>query len=155
MTMPSPSVFELLTDLQALGVELQLHGDAIRFRPRSALTLPLLQRLQASKAELLPWLDANSAVAELRRFVADLWKDHAWRQSWEHRFREAKYANLDSLRSVLGIVIDLAKEHHQRRDWKAFASACKYLQRFASGEDWDKAALLSGVLPSNLTVGHI
>ena len=44
---------ELLTDIQARGIELQPHGAALRFRPRDKVTPALLARLQAHKPELL------------------------------------------------------------------------------------------------------
>ena len=50
----------------------------------------------------------------------------------------ARYADFDSLKRVLGDVINQAAEHHRLRDWKAFGSACDYLRRLASGEIWDR-----------------
>jgi hypothetical protein len=44
---------ELLTDIQAHGIELQPHGAALRFRPRDKVAPALLARLQAHKPELL------------------------------------------------------------------------------------------------------
>ena len=131
----SPSAAATLADLAALGIDVEALGGAIWYRPRQSMTPDLMERLQTHKAELLNVLDTDSALAELQPFVAALWKDHAWRRSWEHHFREAKYANLDSLRRVLGIVIDLAEEHHRRHDGSAFASACQYLHHLASAEE--------------------
>lgn len=99
-----------------------------------------LQQLQTHKTELLAMPDTDIALAELRRFVGALWKDHAWRSEWEYRFKAARYADFASLRRVLDIIIDLAEGHHRRHDWKAFDSARKYLHRLASGEEWDRVA---------------
>src|ERR1019366_3843341 len=137
--MPSPSAIHLLADLHALGIDVQVLGGAIRYRPTSAMPPVLMDRLRTHKAELLVMLNTDSAVADLRHFVSALWKDYAWRSAWEDRFREANYASLESLLSVLNIIIDLAEEHHRRHHWKAFISACQYLHRVASGEEWDKA----------------
>jgi hypothetical protein len=53
MTTLSPSAVQLLADLAEHGIDVQAHGNAIRYRPRHAMTPALLQRLQAHKAELL------------------------------------------------------------------------------------------------------
>jgi hypothetical protein len=46
----------LIEELQALGIELQPHGDALRFRPRDRVTPELLARMRDCKAELLAML---------------------------------------------------------------------------------------------------
>lgn len=43
----------MLTDLKARGIDLQAHGDRLRYRPRSAMTPELRDRLRACKADLL------------------------------------------------------------------------------------------------------
>lgn len=43
----------LLAELTALGVELQAHGDRLRFRPRSAMTAELVARVKVHKPGLL------------------------------------------------------------------------------------------------------
>lgn len=50
----------LLDELRGLGIELQAHGDRLRFRPRSAVTDELLARLQAHKGELLEMLHGGN-----------------------------------------------------------------------------------------------
>ena len=47
---------QLLMDLQALGVTLQPHGDALRFRPRDKVMPGLLAQLRDCKVELLEML---------------------------------------------------------------------------------------------------
>jgi len=47
------SAAELLADLTQLGVEVVAHEDRLRFRPRSALTPGLVERLRTHKEELL------------------------------------------------------------------------------------------------------
>jgi hypothetical protein len=81
----SPSAANLLADLRTLGIELQPHGDRIRFRPRHVITKGLLERLRIHKAELLIVLghllipfngetwnqgEADALLTELRAEVA-------------------------------------------------------------------------------------
>jgi hypothetical protein len=44
---------DLLADLTQRGIELVAEGDRLRYRPRSAVTPELAQRLRTHKAELL------------------------------------------------------------------------------------------------------
>jgi hypothetical protein len=50
------SAAELLLDLGQLGIRLEADGDRLRYHPRSAVTLDLLDRLKAHKADLLAML---------------------------------------------------------------------------------------------------
>jgi hypothetical protein len=137
MMTPSPSAVELLADLAEFGMDVQALGGAIRFRPRHAMTPALMTRLQAVKAELLHLLNTEDAIREQRQSIERLWKDLAWRTAWEQRFKAASYANFDSLRRVLDLILEQAEGHHRRRDWSAFASACRFLHRLAAGDIWD------------------
>lgn len=47
---------ELLDDLNRLGIEVAVHGYRLRYRPRSAVTPKLVERLRAHKPELLALL---------------------------------------------------------------------------------------------------
>jgi hypothetical protein len=47
------SAAQLLADLARLNVRLEVHGDRLRFHPRSAMTPELLDLMKAHKAELL------------------------------------------------------------------------------------------------------
>lgn len=47
---------ELLMDLGRLGIRLEADGERLRYRPQSALTPELLDRLKAHKGELLTLL---------------------------------------------------------------------------------------------------
>jgi hypothetical protein len=49
----NPAVAELLADLTQRGIELVPHGDRLKYRPRSALTPDLLERLKTHKGALL------------------------------------------------------------------------------------------------------
>jgi hypothetical protein len=65
----------LLADLAARDIELQAHGDRLRFRPRSAVTPDLAERLTRHKAQLLAILQgangpAAAAEAIMRRVRA-------------------------------------------------------------------------------------
>jgi len=55
----------LLAELTALGIELQAHGDRLRFRPKSPMTAELLARVKAHKAGLLALLGVTFPGAEL------------------------------------------------------------------------------------------
>lgn len=49
---PGPAA-ALLNELTDRGIELQAHGDRLRYRPRSAVTSELAEQLRAHKPELL------------------------------------------------------------------------------------------------------
>jgi hypothetical protein len=80
-------------------------------------------------------------MAELRRSIDRLWDDQSWVHAWKLRFQAATYANLDSLRQVLALILELAEQHHRERDWHGFDETVKYLHRIAAGETWDKAPI--------------
>lgn len=70
------AVTVLLAELTRRGIELQAHGDVLRYRPRTALTPDLLKRVQAHKPELLAILTTDDPAAEHytaqeRRLLAD------------------------------------------------------------------------------------
>jgi len=54
----------LLSDLQALGVTLEAHGDQLRFHPRSAVGPDMLARLRDCRAELLEILTGAPLTAD-------------------------------------------------------------------------------------------
>jgi hypothetical protein len=136
MIVLSPPAAQLLADLAEHGIHLETRGNAIRFRPVAAMTPPLLERLREHKAELLTWTDLD----HLRRSIHRLWKDPAWVAAWERRLLAIKDANLETLRRVLTVAFDVVHEYHERRDWRAFDAARRYLHALASGEEWDRAA---------------
>ncbi|TWU06940.1 hypothetical protein CA54_53440 [Symmachiella macrocystis] len=47
------SASELRNDLAQRGIRLDVHGDLLRYSPRSAITPGLLERMSAHKEELL------------------------------------------------------------------------------------------------------
>lgn len=47
------SATELRNDLAQRGIKLAVHGDLLRYSPRSAITPDLLERMSAHKEELL------------------------------------------------------------------------------------------------------
>ena len=52
---------EVLADVTRRGIELVARGDRLRYRPRSAVTPGLLERLRTHKAELLTILGRGGA----------------------------------------------------------------------------------------------
>jgi TubC N-terminal docking domain len=88
---PSP-LNALLADLSERGIELQAHGDRLRFRPQSAATPALVERLKLFKAPLLAILQGAVAPAAeadmmIRQARADGDADlaGALAEAWEER----------------------------------------------------------------------
>lgn len=77
MTLLFPLATDLLADLAQHGIELQPHCDAIRYRPRSAMTPDLLERLRAHKAEVLAMAIIQQVQdlgdADLAERLAEAW----------------------------------------------------------------------------------
>lgn len=63
MTSAPPPISVLLAAVARLGIELRACGDQIRYRPKSAMTPELAQRLTASKPEVLAVLNAHATYA--------------------------------------------------------------------------------------------
>ena len=74
MTAFSPAATAVLADLQALGIDVKPDGDAIRYRPRQAMTPALLRRLQTHKVELLAMLMIQQ-VHDLAELMAEAWQE--------------------------------------------------------------------------------
>lgn len=69
MTTPAPdNATDRLAELDALGIQLEVDGERLRFRPREAVTANLARRMKAHKAELLALLRGR---AELDRRIAE------------------------------------------------------------------------------------
>jgi TubC N-terminal docking domain len=62
MNPPLDDAGTLLMELTGLGVEVQANGDGLRFRPRSALTPDLVERLKTHKPEILAILRDGQRV---------------------------------------------------------------------------------------------
>jgi hypothetical protein len=120
----------LLADLAARGIEVQAHGDRLRFRPPNAVTPDLVQRLKTHKAELLvqlappagrtvpadPWdaAEAERLLSELRDEVATIKASFGGRTP-------APLANV--LAEVLRVAAGYLANHEReaRRGWDALA----------------------------------
>lgn len=61
------SAAQLFTDLARLGIQIEAHGDRLRYSPRSAVTPDLADRMKAHKSELLAILrrDAEALAIDL------------------------------------------------------------------------------------------
>jgi hypothetical protein len=57
---PAPAA-ALLTELTRHGIELQARGDRLRYRPQSAMTPELAERVRTHKADLLTLLQGDQA----------------------------------------------------------------------------------------------
>src|SRR4030042_1131328 len=53
---------DLLADMNRAGIELQADGDKLRYRPLSAMTPDLAERLKACKPELLALLNKTPDI---------------------------------------------------------------------------------------------
>src|SRR5579871_6690019 len=57
------SAAELLADLTRHGIRLEVHGDRLRYHPRSALSPDQVELLKANKDELLALLGPTTRIA--------------------------------------------------------------------------------------------
>ncbi len=64
-----PSVALLLAELTRLGIQLQVHGDRLRYRPRDALTAELAERVKAHKPNLMAILRVTGPRVEAARMI--------------------------------------------------------------------------------------
>ena len=60
MTPATSEIVAMLTEAARLGIELQAHGDKLRYRPRDRMTLALADRLRAHKTDVLAILRAGT-----------------------------------------------------------------------------------------------
>ncbi len=65
---------DLLSELTGMGVNLEAHGDKLRYRPIDAVSPRLLERMKANKPELLALLadkpePLTHAQREIQRFL--------------------------------------------------------------------------------------
>jgi TubC N-terminal docking domain len=71
----------LFAELRERGVEIMAEGELLRYRPRSAVTPELLDRLRTHKPTLLmllAWEGRNLKEADRRRFVAKQSRAPGW-----------------------------------------------------------------------------
>ena len=57
------SVTELMFDLRERGIQLEAHGDRLRYSPKAAMTPELAERVKAHKPTLLAILTADDVLA--------------------------------------------------------------------------------------------
>jgi hypothetical protein len=75
------SAMALLAELRGRGLEVMAEGDLLRYRPISAITPELLDRLRAHKPtllKLLAWEGRNLEEADRRGFVAKQSREPGW-----------------------------------------------------------------------------
>ncbi len=61
MTATATNVDGLLAALRSRCIELEVHGDHLRYRPRSAMTRALVERVAAHRADILAILRDQAA----------------------------------------------------------------------------------------------
>ena len=59
----------LLAELSQRGIQLQAHGDRLRYRPRNSVCADLAERMKTYKADLLAMLRATGPRAEAARMI--------------------------------------------------------------------------------------
>jgi hypothetical protein len=70
------SVTELMVDLRDRGIQLEAHGDRLRYSPKEAMTPELTERVKAHKPTLLAILTADDIrAAVLWQAAIDLLED--------------------------------------------------------------------------------
>ena len=120
----------LLADLAARGIEVQAHGDRLRFRPPDAVTPDLVRRLKVHKAELLAMLAPPAGrtgtahpwdPAEAERLLSELRAEVATNKVSFGGRTPAPLANVlaDVMRVAAGYVAN--HEREGRRGWDALA----------------------------------
>lgn len=115
---PNP-LGSLLADLADKDIELQAHGDRLRFRPQTAVTPNLAERLRVHKPRLLAILQAPAGpAADARAIMTQVRADgdedlaEALAEAWEERLAictadggltlaEAEIVALEQLRNIL------------------------------------------------------
>jgi hypothetical protein len=108
-----------LADLSARGIELKAHDGRLRFRPQSAMTQDLAQRLKALKPQLLAILQsATGRAAEAKAIIqhvranGDDDRAQALTEAWQERLSictadgaltlaEAEAVTLEQLKAML------------------------------------------------------
>lgn len=73
---------ELITELNALGVQLAVHGDRLRYRPAEKVPVNLVARMRTHKAELLELVATRKTANRLLKVVA------TWPMVWREEFEE-------------------------------------------------------------------
>jgi hypothetical protein len=106
MTGFSPSATTLLTDLTVCGIDMQPCGDTIRYRPMSAVTPLMLERLRTHKAELLAMLLIRRAYdlgnSDLAECMAEAWTGRLAIVTADGiPLAEAEQTALDQLRAMI------------------------------------------------------
>ncbi len=71
MTTATAPATKLLLELTSRGIELQAHGHRLRYRPRSALTPDLADRIKAHRSALLAILAGNPRSPERPQKAAE------------------------------------------------------------------------------------
>ena len=70
------TAIKLLSILDRRGIRLEVHGDRLRFWPRSAVTPELANKLRQFKAEIMAVVEERQRCQSLHH-VPDSWRDEA------------------------------------------------------------------------------
>lgn len=108
------SAAALLAELTRRGIELQVHGDKLRYRPASALTLDERDQLVRHKPELLRLLDPAHEL-DLDERAALGYVNFGWQpDAWAARLRQLAH-RCEALHPELATTYQLWAENVEKR----------------------------------------
>lgn len=87
---------ELLAELAALGIQLEVDGERLRFRPRERVTAELAERMRAHKAELLVELEQRRKIRQQLTMLVP-YQTADGRRCWVHPRHQRELVRLGLL----------------------------------------------------------
>jgi hypothetical protein len=143
--MKPSAVDMLLAELAGRGIQLQAHGDRLRFRPQAAMTPDLLARLTTHKPTVLAVLtDLAERLDSLNSHVAVRPANQAWCEEWDRRLQVAGgwQHPIDVARAVIE---DYATSAAATGDVKRFCQWDSYVRsELLEADDWEQRCLRAG-----------
>jgi hypothetical protein len=82
--------------------------------------------------------DLPADPAALRSAIASMMTP-AWESAWQERLRDARYADLASVRRTSAEMLELAAARFDAGDEIGFRSWCRFIIDHAAGERWDES----------------
>lgn len=84
---------------------------------------------------MTPPLNCPANPAELKKLLASLMTPQ-WESAWLARLRDARHANMASVKRSIGMMIDQAEARHAAGDAEGFRSWAQFTLAHAAGERW-------------------